>query len=76
MRFSVRGIMLRTFLLGGKGMELYEIFHEFFTEIGITNNLLLKLCEDEEQRELLLKQQKAVGKAMNEYHAMLEEKNQ
>ncbi len=57
-------------------MELYEILHEFFTEIGITNNQLLERCEDEELRELLLKQQKAIGKVMEKYHAMLEEKNQ
>ena len=55
-------------------MELYQPFHELFTTVGETTNLLLELCQDETMRELLLRQQEAIGKALADYREILNKK--
>ncbi len=55
-------------------MKLYEPFHELFSVMGETTNQLLELCQDEEMRKLLLRQQEAIGKAMEDYHKVMKEK--
>ena len=65
-------LRLRTFLLEEK-MDFYKVFHDLYNEVGITNNLLLELCKDEEMEALLLRQKKAIVKAWTDYHAMMEE---
>lgn len=57
-------------------MKLYEPFHHLFTEVGTTNTILLELCKDKEMRKLLLRQQKAIAKALKDYHAIMAENNQ
>ncbi|MBO4953769.1 MAG: hypothetical protein J6D04_01305, partial [Clostridia bacterium] len=57
--------------LGGMKMELYQPFHELYTTVGQTTNQLLKLCQDDEMRKLLLIQQEAIGKALKDYCEIL-----
>lgn len=57
-------------------MKLYKPFHDLFTEVGTTNTLLLALCKDKEMRKLLLRQKKAIAKALEDYHAIMEENKQ
>ncbi|MBO4954174.1 MAG: hypothetical protein J6D04_03390 [Clostridia bacterium] len=55
-------------------MELYQPFHELFSTVGETTNQLLKLCQDDEMRKLLLIQQEAIGKALKDYCEILNKK--
>ena len=55
-------------------MELYQPFHELFTTVGQTTNQLLELCQDDETRKLLLIQQEAIGKALEDYRKILNKK--
>ncbi|MBO4954644.1 MAG: hypothetical protein J6D04_05840 [Clostridia bacterium] len=55
-------------------MELYQPFHELFSTVGETTNQLLKLCQDDEMRKLLLRQQEAVAKALKDYCEILNKK--
>ncbi len=57
-------------------MELYKPFHELYLVVGETTNKLLEMCQDEEMRKLLLRQQEAVGKAFAEYHEIMKRKEQ
>ena len=55
-------------------VELYQPFHELFSTVGETTNQLLKLCQDDEMRKLLLRQQEAVAKALKDYCEILNKK--
>ena len=65
---------IHLFLLGGMKVELYQPFHELFSTVGETTNQLLKLCQDDEMRKLLLRQQEAVAKALKDYCEILNKK--
>ncbi len=68
MRFSVRGF--------GYALFYWEKWKWNFINLFTTTNELLKLCKDETMRVLLERQQKAVAKAWEDYHAIMKEKEQ
>ena len=72
--FRVCSSCYTPFLLGGMKVELYQPFHELFSTVGETTNQLLKLCQDDEMRKLLLRQQEAVAKALKDYCEILNKK--
>ena len=57
-------------------MDFYKPFHDLFNEVAITNRRLLELLKDhenEEITELLLRQDKAISKAMLDYRSAMEQ---